>query len=204
MHHFLFSLWMTSDNWITWWCWHSEGLSIAHLQPVQSWIVLWWWWLIAKLCLTLATPWIMSCQAPLSMGFSRQESWRELPFPSPGYFPNPGIKPRSPALQADSLPTELQGKPIKKASHCACASHVFLNFWHHWWWFGLSSAHTKSLQPSNITIYRQDSAVFSLPKLKARGPCRSLSFPGSSEKSHNVDSPLPLTSLQSSFLPHLH
>ena len=49
----------------------------------------------------------MSCQAPLSMGFSRQESWRGLSFPSPGYLSNPGIKPRS-ALQAASLPTELQ------------------------------------------------------------------------------------------------
>ena len=46
-----------------------------------------------------------------SMGFSRKEYWRGLPFPSPGYLPNPGIEPRSPALQVDSLPTELQGKP---------------------------------------------------------------------------------------------
>ena len=45
------------------------------------------------------------------MEFSRQEYWNGLPFPSPGYLPNPGIKPGSPALQADSLPTELQGKP---------------------------------------------------------------------------------------------
>ena len=45
------------------------------------------------------------------MGFSRQEYWNGLPFPTPGYLPNPGIEPRSPALQADSLPTELQGKP---------------------------------------------------------------------------------------------
>ena len=66
--------------------------------------------LVAKLCLTLATPWTVAHQAPLSMGFSRQESWSELPFPSPGNFPNPGIEPGSPALQADSLPTELQGK----------------------------------------------------------------------------------------------
>ena len=43
--------------------------------------------------------------------FSRQWYWSGLPFPSPGYLPNPGIEPRSPALQADSLPTELQGKP---------------------------------------------------------------------------------------------
>ena len=46
-------------------------------------------------------------QAPLSVGFSRQEYWSGLPFPSPGDPPNPGIEPKSPALQADSLPTEL-------------------------------------------------------------------------------------------------
>jgi len=44
------------------------------------------------------------------MGFSRQEYWHELPFPSPRDLPDPGIEPMSPALQADSLPTELQGK----------------------------------------------------------------------------------------------
>ena len=49
-------------------------------------------------------------QAPPSMGFSRQEYWSGLPFPSPGNLPNPGIEPRSPALQADSLPSEPQGK----------------------------------------------------------------------------------------------
>ena len=48
------------------------------------------------------------------MGFSRQGYWSGLPFPSPGDLPDPGIEPRSPALQADSLPTELQGKPIQK------------------------------------------------------------------------------------------
>ena len=46
------------------------------------------------------------------MGFSRQEYWRGLPFPSPGDLSDPGIKPGSPALQADSLPTELWGKPL--------------------------------------------------------------------------------------------
>ena len=63
--------------------------------------------LLAKLCLTLVTPWTVACQAPLSMGFSRQETWSGLPFPSPGNLPNPGIKPGSPAFQADSLLTEL-------------------------------------------------------------------------------------------------
>ena len=57
---------------------------------------------VAKLCPTLATPWTVACQAPVSMGFSRQHYWSGLPFPSPGDLPKPGIKPRSPALQADS------------------------------------------------------------------------------------------------------
>ena len=68
--------------------------------------------LVAKSYPTLVIPWTLAYQAPLSMGFSRQEYWSGLPFPSPGDFPDPGIKPRSPALQADSLPTELQRKPI--------------------------------------------------------------------------------------------
>ena len=58
-----------------------------------------------------ATPWTVALQVPLSMGFSRQEYWSGLPFPSPGDLPNLGIRPGPPALQADSLPTELQGKP---------------------------------------------------------------------------------------------
>ena len=49
------------------------------------------------------TPWTVAYQAPPSMGFSRQEYWSGLPFPSPGDLPNPGIEPRSPAFQADAL-----------------------------------------------------------------------------------------------------
>ena len=66
--------------------------------------------LVAKLCLTFATPWTIAHQAPLSMRFSRQEDWSGLPFPSPGDLPNPGIKPRSPTLQMDSLLPEPPGK----------------------------------------------------------------------------------------------
>ena len=62
-------------------------------------------------CLTLCDPITVACQAPLSMGFPKQEYWSGLPLPSPGCLPDSGIKPRSPELQADSLPTELQGKP---------------------------------------------------------------------------------------------
>ena len=57
----------------------------------------------------LFTPWTAAFQAPLSMGFSRQEYWSRLPFPPPGDLLNPGIEPASPALQADSLPAEPLG-----------------------------------------------------------------------------------------------
>ena len=59
--------------------------------------------LVTKLCLTLATPWTVACQAPLFIGSSRQEYWNGLPFPSPVYLPDPEIKPMSLALQVDSL-----------------------------------------------------------------------------------------------------
>ena len=58
------------------------------------------------------TPWIVAHQAPLSMGFSRQEYWSGLPCLSPGDLPNAGTEPRSPTLQADSLPCETPGKPL--------------------------------------------------------------------------------------------
>ena len=64
-----------------------------------------------------ATPWTVAHQAPLSMGFSRQESWSGFLFPSPGDLPNPGIKPGSPALQADALTSKLPGKPLYTLSH---------------------------------------------------------------------------------------
>ena len=58
-----------------------------------------------------ATPWTVAYQASPSMGFSRQEYWSGLPFPSAGDLPNPGIKPGSPALEADGLTSEPPGKP---------------------------------------------------------------------------------------------
>ena len=59
-----------------------------------------------------AASWTVALQAPPSMGFSRQEYWSGLPFPSPGDLPDPGIEPRSPALQADALTSEPPGKPV--------------------------------------------------------------------------------------------
>ena len=61
-----------------------------------------------------AIPWTVVYQASLSMGFSRQGYWSGLPFPSPGDLPDPGIVPRSPALQADALPSEPPGKQGEK------------------------------------------------------------------------------------------
>ena len=58
-----------------------------------------------------ATPWTVVCQAPPSMGFSRQVYLNGLPCPSPGDLPNPEIEPRSPTLQVDALPSEPPGKP---------------------------------------------------------------------------------------------
>ena len=63
--------------------------------------------LVAKSCLTLAIRRTIACQDPLSMGFSRLEYRSGLSFPSPEDLPDPAIEPRSPALQADSLTTEL-------------------------------------------------------------------------------------------------
>ena len=68
--------------------------------------------LVAKSCPTLVTPWTVALQALLSKGFSRQY-WSGLPFPSPEDLPNPRIEPGSPALQADSSLTELQGNSLR-------------------------------------------------------------------------------------------
>ena len=87
----------------------------------------------ARLCLTL---WTEARQAPLSMDFSRQEYWSGLPFPSPGNLPDPGIKPRSPVLQADSLPSEPPRKPQKR-------DYFYLFMWLHW---VLGTCHTQTLQ----------------------------------------------------------
>ena len=71
-----------------------------------------------KSCPTLATPWTVACQAPLSMGFSRQEYWSGLPFPSPRNLTDPGIKPRSPAMQAEALTSEPPGNPKYNIVKC--------------------------------------------------------------------------------------
>ena len=72
----------------------------------------WQWKQSCSSCVWLfVTPWTVAHQAPPSMGFSRQDYWSELPFPSPGDLPDPGIEPRSSTLQADTLTSEPPGKP---------------------------------------------------------------------------------------------
>ena len=73
-----------------------------------------WKWYSLGHVLLFATPWSVAHQAPLSMKFSRQEYWSGLPCPPPGDAPNWGIEPRSPTLQADSLPFELPRKLLQR------------------------------------------------------------------------------------------
>ena len=99
----------------------------AEDRPVHSLLALLWYalsplfyeraWQCLKVKVKLlsrvrlfATPWGVAYQASPSTGFSRQEYWRGLPFPSPGDLPDPGIKPVSPALEADALTSESLGK----------------------------------------------------------------------------------------------
>ena len=76
-------------------------------------------------------------QVPLSMGFSRQEDWSELPCPPPGDLPKPGVEPKSPTLQLDSLSSELPGKPkvlpkvlppVFSNNHVPCVLFIYLQF----------------------------------------------------------------------------
>ena len=75
-------------------------------------ITLWWRWFSHKIVSDSCDPMDCARQAPLSMVFSRQEYWNGLSFLSPWDLSIPGIKPKSPELQTDDLPTELWGKPI--------------------------------------------------------------------------------------------
>ena len=71
--------------------------------------------LVEQSCPTLCNPWTVARQAPLSMGFPRQEYWSGLSFPSPGDLPDPGIKPASPALAGGLFTNEPPWKPQELA-----------------------------------------------------------------------------------------
>ena len=75
-------------------------LTVSSVVVAKSWVQL------------FAIPWTVAHQAPLSMGFPRQEYWSGLPFPFPGDLPNPTIQPKSPALAGGFFTTEPPGKPL--------------------------------------------------------------------------------------------
>ena len=97
---------------------------------IPSFPVLHFGMLFAQSCLTLCEPWTTACQVPLSMGFPRQEYWNGLSFPSPEDLPDLGIEPQSPALQADSLPSKLQGS-CPSLSPIICSNSCPLSQWCH-------------------------------------------------------------------------
>ena len=76
-----------------------------------------------------ATPWTVAYQAPASMGFSRQEYWSGLPFPSPGDLPDPGIEPWSPSLQGDALTSQPPGKPFKQQRDPSFSQCIWARSW---------------------------------------------------------------------------
>ena len=117
-------------------------------------------------------PWTVACQVPLSMGFSRQEYWGGLPFPSPGDFLDPGIESGSPALQADDLPTELWGKPktrsknrIKTEISCGTKRRVILEWLT--WLDSITNSTDMNLSNLRKTVKDRESwsaAVYGVPK----------------------------------------
>ena len=100
---FISWLWYCTINYAR--CYYGERLSDGYMASL--------WYFVHQFSLVqmLSCVQLFAHQAPPSMGFSRQEYWSGLPFPSPRDLPNPGIKPMSPTLQADALTSEPPGKP---------------------------------------------------------------------------------------------
>ena len=116
---------------------------------------------VAKSCPTLATPWTVARQAPLSMGFSRQEYQSGLPCPSPGDLPHPGTEPRSPALQAVSLPTELW-----TTNYSWALVVCWLFFWYSflpnssWNYYVTESVVNSSCQPCQVVMVVDNKTIY--------------------------------------------
>ena len=111
-----YSTWNSAQCYVA--AWMGGGMGENGYMDMNDWVPSLFAWnyhnivnqLLSRVRL-FATPWTVAYQPPQSMEFSRQEYWSELPFPSPGDLPDPGIEPGSPALQADALPSEPPGKP---------------------------------------------------------------------------------------------
>ena len=110
-----------------------------------------------RLC---ATPETEAHQAPLSMGFSRQEHWSGLPCPLPGDLPDPGIEARSPTLQADALPSEPPGKPDLPLEKPVCRSGATVRTGHgttDWFQTGKRVRQGCILSPCLFNFYAESS-----------------------------------------------
>ena len=126
---------MWSDT-LLWFCFAfiSSMIVMSSVFSCAYWLCVYllrkWKWSHDQL---FATPWTAACQAPLSMGFSRQQYWSGLPFPSPGDLPNPGIKPGLPHCRQMLLSSEPPGKKslLKPCAHFDCIFFsLLLNFKH--------------------------------------------------------------------------
>ena len=105
-----------------------------------------------------ATPWTVAYQAPPSMGFSRQEYWSGLPFPSPGDLPDPGIEPRSPALPAGALPSE----PFVKLYVNICLFNCWI--WLFYYFFALFFRKNEKIPKDWCYLLKQKPDEFYLNK----------------------------------------
>ena len=113
-----------------------------------------------------ATPWTITYQTPLSMGFSKQEYWSGFPFLSPGDLPDPGIKPRSPALQADALPSEPPGKPKNVQTIVQLHSfHILARLCSKSFKLCFSSTWTENFQMYKLDLEKAGEAEIKLPPL---------------------------------------
>ena len=112
---------------------HSDTSSYTTASLFYSWAPVWLHYVCESLhhVRLFTTPWTVACHGNLSMEMDteifRQEYWCGLPFPSPGDLPDPRIKPRSPALQADSLLSEIPGEPSRYRITSASQSHLIIN-----------------------------------------------------------------------------
>ena len=138
-------------------------MSLWHLQGARVWVITvlgmrdtaliplrlysWLKWSVSCSVVSPCDPMDCSPQAPLSVGFPRQEYWSGLPFPSPGDLPDPGIEPGSPVMQADSLPSELPGKQVP---YCWVSTFLWslapLLLW------GLMSLRSSALPPQGLCL----------------------------------------------------
>ena len=126
-----------------------------------------------------AAPWTVAYQAPLSMGFSRQEYWSRFPFPSPGDLPNPGIEPWSPTSQADTLTSELPGSTVNfhllswgliqdLKTRCKLLSWVLsekVYYWVMWYFFQFFQGSSILLSKMAVSIYISTKSARGFPFL---------------------------------------